>query len=126
MVPEDKKTLNNTEVARQRVLKLEAIRNERGYKPGWLYFKCKEAGLLDALKQLEREGLVGSNTNASSQVPGESNKRLRLSCRGVAGALVSAQGKLSTAYHKFVPRKGEAWRGPPLQNHPTQPGANLR
>jgi len=75
---EDEKTPNNLEADRQRVLSFEAIRNERGYKPGWLYFRCKEAGLLDAFKQLEREGLVGSHTNISGQIQGDSYKKQQL------------------------------------------------
>jgi hypothetical protein len=75
----DEKASGAADADQQRVQKLEAIRNERGYKPGWLYFKCKEAGLLDAFKQLEREGLVGNQPNGLSQVQETGKRRKQLS-----------------------------------------------
>jgi hypothetical protein len=33
----------------EKVLRLAVTRMKAGYKPGWLYHKCKEQGLLDIL-----------------------------------------------------------------------------
>jgi hypothetical protein len=40
-----------------RVRALEAKRTERGYKPGWLYYECKKAGLLETYQKLKKQGL---------------------------------------------------------------------
>jgi hypothetical protein len=76
----DERAASAPNADRQRVQKLEAIRRERGYKPGWLYFRCKEAGLLDAFKVLEREGLVGNQPHDSDQIqePGKKRKQLTI------------------------------------------------
>lgn len=38
------------------VLHLEAVRRQRGYQPGWLYYRCREVGLEDALLKLQQDG----------------------------------------------------------------------
>lgn len=43
---------------REQVLELERIRQRRGYKPGWLYYRCRELGLQDTLKELRDEQAV--------------------------------------------------------------------
>jgi hypothetical protein len=43
---------------RERVIELERIRQRRGYKPGWLFYRCEELGLEDTLRDLRDEGLV--------------------------------------------------------------------
>ncbi len=40
---------------REQVLELERIRQRRGYKPGWLYYRCRELGLEDTLRELQDE-----------------------------------------------------------------------
>ena len=45
---------------RQRVLHLEVLRQEHGYQAGWLYYRCKDAGLLEAYREWKAEGLIGS------------------------------------------------------------------
>jgi hypothetical protein len=40
-----------------RIRALEAKRTERGYKPGWLYYECKKAGLLETYQKLKKQGL---------------------------------------------------------------------
>ena len=42
------------------VLYLERLRFTKGYKEGWLYHRCLEAGLAPALKQLEKTGALES------------------------------------------------------------------
>lgn len=38
-------------------LELERIR-QRGYKPGWLYYRCRELGLEDTLRELRDESWI--------------------------------------------------------------------
>lgn len=40
----------------ERVLRLAVTRLRAGYKPGWLYFKCKEQGLLDIFNRYQESG----------------------------------------------------------------------
>jgi 5-methylcytosine-specific restriction endonuclease McrA len=68
MAPEDNPVVGTRVADQQRVLALEATRRTKGYKPGWLYYRCKDAGLLDAYEQLRTEGLVGTHV-APSQRP---------------------------------------------------------
>lgn len=44
------------------VLYLEHLRKERGYKPGWLYFRCKALNLVDVLEELRAAGKVPRHT----------------------------------------------------------------
>ena len=74
MDSEENKASGKLYADRQRVLRLEATRREKGYKPGWLYFRCKDAGLLDAYEHLRAEGLVGSSV-ATSLAPQEATAR---------------------------------------------------
>ena len=41
-----------------KVRQLEKLRMEKGYKPGWLYYYCKEAGLENALEHLRKIGEI--------------------------------------------------------------------
>lgn len=43
---------------REQVLELERIRRQRHYKPGWLYYRCRELGLEDTLRELRQEDAV--------------------------------------------------------------------
>lgn len=43
---------------REQVLELERIRRHRGYKSGWLYYRCQELGLEDTLRDLRKEKIV--------------------------------------------------------------------
>ncbi|BAZ26934.1 hypothetical protein NIES4073_78480 [Kalymmatonema gypsitolerans NIES-4073] len=63
--------------AREQVLQLEATRDKKGYKPGWLYYKCKEAGLLAAHRQLQSENILGDVVQ-TAHLPQSSNPELRL------------------------------------------------
>ena len=38
------------------VLQLERERRSKGYKPGWLYYRCEERNLLLEYEELKREG----------------------------------------------------------------------
>lgn len=40
------------------VLELDKIRLSKGYKPGWLYYKCKEKGLQKEFKLLRSSGAI--------------------------------------------------------------------
>ena len=46
------------------VMRLDAIRKKRGYRPGWLYHRCKAKKLLGPLNELRSRGLMltGSRT----------------------------------------------------------------
>ena len=39
----------------ERVLRLERVRQEKGYKPGWLYHRCEEEGLLEAYNRFRQK-----------------------------------------------------------------------
>ena len=56
---DDERQLSSDDRDRNEVLQLDALRKQRGYKLGWLYYRCKEAGLVETFKQLEQEGLIG-------------------------------------------------------------------
>lgn len=43
-----------------RVLQLEATRKEKGYQPGWLYYRCKSLGLVEVLETLRTQGAIES------------------------------------------------------------------
>jgi hypothetical protein len=43
---------------REQVLELERIRRQRNYKPGWLFYRCRELGLEDTLHELREEKRV--------------------------------------------------------------------
>jgi len=43
---------------REQVLELERIRRQRGYKPGWPYYRCRELGLEDTMQELREENRV--------------------------------------------------------------------
>lgn len=43
---------------REQVLELERIRRQRSYKPGWLYYRCRELGLEDTLRELREDKRV--------------------------------------------------------------------
>ncbi len=43
---------------RERVLELDRIRRGRGYKPGWLFYRCRELGLEDTLQELRDEQVL--------------------------------------------------------------------
>lgn len=54
-----------------RLLQLAVMRIEREYKPGWLYYRCQELGLLEQYATLKKRGVFqilehGSKTNSSS------------------------------------------------------------
>lgn len=42
----------------QKVFYLEWFRFTKGYKEGWLYYRCLELGLAHVLKQLEENGAI--------------------------------------------------------------------
>ncbi len=42
----------------ERVLALEETRRQLGYKPGWLFYRCEEYGLLDEYVYLLRQGVL--------------------------------------------------------------------
>ena len=57
---------------RQRIMDLEAKRREQGYKPGWLFYRCKDLGLRDLYEQLKAEGLLetsGPNSDETQAAP---------------------------------------------------------
>jgi len=43
---------------REQVLELERIRRRRAYKPGWLYYRCRELGLAETLRDLREEKVI--------------------------------------------------------------------
>ncbi len=57
---------------RKRVLKLEQIRQYRGYKPGWLWHRCKEENLIEAYEELVLAG----------EIPGAPNRPMSRSSSG--------------------------------------------
>ncbi len=65
-----------------RVRELEQIRLNHSYKPGWLFFRCQEEGLLHALEYLREIGEIaspsfGGNRNSSSGNESSSEKETR-------------------------------------------------
>lgn len=42
----------------QQIAELELLRRRRGYKPGWLYYRCRELGLEGTLLDLRRSGAL--------------------------------------------------------------------
>lgn len=42
----------------QQVAQLELVRRRRGYQPGWLYYRCRELGLDDTLRELRASGAL--------------------------------------------------------------------
>jgi hypothetical protein len=44
--------------ARERVLRIDRVRQRKGYRPGWLYYRCREEGLLEAYEGLVAEGKI--------------------------------------------------------------------
>jgi hypothetical protein len=42
----------------QQVAQLEVLRMQRGYKPGWLFYRCQELGLEDTLQELQQDGTL--------------------------------------------------------------------
>ena len=47
----------------ERVLQLERLRERNGYKEGWLYYRCKEEGLLTELYSLRKSGVLLSENH---------------------------------------------------------------
>src|SRR5437588_2921912 len=43
----------------RQVLGLESLRRKRNYKDGWLYYLCRQKGLLSELQELQVAGLIG-------------------------------------------------------------------
>src|SRR5436190_24154839 len=43
----------------RQVLGLEKLRRKRGYREGWLYYLCRQKGLLRELQEMQVAGLVG-------------------------------------------------------------------
>lgn len=50
----------NQNKRRNKVLELERQRVDREYKPGWLYYRCRELGYLAELDALRKDGLVAT------------------------------------------------------------------
>lgn len=57
-----------------KVLELEKDRTQRRYKPGWIYHKCKENGLLPELQKLRQDGVI--ENPFSVQMPTESPSKV--------------------------------------------------
>ncbi len=49
----------------RQVLGLERLRHKRGYKEGWLYYLCRQKGLLRELQELQVAGLIGDSPEAA-------------------------------------------------------------
>jgi hypothetical protein len=54
---------------REKLLSLERERVSRGFKPGWLYFKAKDLGLLEEHSALIKEGLLQPREKFSKRGP---------------------------------------------------------
>jgi hypothetical protein len=55
----------------EKVLEWEGQRKTKGYKAGWLYHRCKTAGLLEVLESLRNQGLVEDVSRSTMSVEPE-------------------------------------------------------
>src|SRR5438094_5859569 len=78
------------EEKRAEVMRLDAIRKEHGYAPGWLYHRCKAKNLVHSLNELRAAGLVLGNGRVNKECrlvpfPPSPRSRPRLSLELVPG-----------------------------------------
>jgi hypothetical protein len=68
-IPRSSASPQDSSSKRERLLSLERERVSKGFKPGWLYFKAKDLGLLTEHSALIKEGLLQAREKFSKRGP---------------------------------------------------------